>query len=105
MRRELRWTRRGLHRAFFFCVLAPMLFVFPYLRGVNNPNEFVRVFTVMSLVENHTYRIDEQVKTWGWVNDMAHLKGPDDADHYFMVKAPMAVYLGLPGYVVFSKVV
>jgi hypothetical protein len=105
MRRELRWKRKGLHRLFFVFVLLPMLCVFPYLRVVNNPNEFVRVFTVMSLVENRTFKIDEQVKTWGWVNDMAHLKGVDGADHYFMVKAPGAVYLGLPGYVLFSRVV
>jgi hypothetical protein len=106
MRRELQWKRRGLHRLFFVLVLLPMLCVFPYIRAVNNPNEFVRVYTVMALVENHTFRIDEQVQTWGWVNDMARIKGKDDGtDHYFMVKAPTAVYLGLPGYFLFSKVV
>ena len=83
-----------------------MLCVFPYLRVVNNPNEFVRVFTVMSLVETGTFRIDEQVATFGWTNDMARVKGKDDGvDHYFMVKGPGAVYLGLPGYLVFSKVI
>ena len=106
MRRELRWKRRGLHRLFFFLVLLPMLCVFPYLRAVNNPNEYVRVFTVMSLVESGSFRIDEQVQTFGWVNDMARVKGKDDGvDHYYMVKGPGAVYLGLPGYVLFSKVV
>jgi hypothetical protein len=107
MHRELRWyaTKRGIHRLFFVLVLVPMLCVFPYLRTINNPNEFTRVFTVMALVESGTYRIDEQVKTWGWVNDMAHLKSDDGQDHYFMVKAPLAVYLGVPAYFVFSKVV
>jgi hypothetical protein len=106
MRRELRWKRRGLHRLFFFFVLLPMLCVFPYLRVVNNPNEFTRVYTVMALVESGTYKVDEQVATFGWVNDMAHLKSKvDGREHYYMVKAPMAVYLGIPGYVVFSKVV
>lgn len=106
MRRELRWKRKGLHRLFFFFVLLPMLCVFPYLRAVNNPNEFVRVFTVMSLVESGSYCIDEQVQTFGWVNDMARVKGKDDGvDHYYMVKAPGIVYAGIPGYVLFSKVV
>lgn len=106
MRRELRWKRRGLHRLFFVFVLLPMLCVFPYLRTVNNPNEFVRVFTVMSLVESGTFRVDEQVDTWGWVNDMARVKGKDDGvDHYYMVKAPGVVYAGIPGYALFSKVV
>jgi hypothetical protein len=35
---------------FFLLVFVPMMCVFPYLRATNNPNEFVRVFTVMSLV-------------------------------------------------------
>jgi hypothetical protein len=97
--------RRGLHRIFFVLVLLPMLCVFPYLRGINNPNEFVRVFTVINLVENGSYRIDEPVQIWGWVNDMAKVPGKDGADHYFMVKGPGAVYMGLPGYFVFSKIV
>jgi hypothetical protein len=106
MRRELRRQRKGLHRLFFFLVLLPMLLVFPYLRALNNPNEYVRVFTVMSLVESGTYRIDEQVQTFGWVNDMAKTKGRDDGvDHYYMVKGPGAVYVGIPGYFLFSKVV
>jgi hypothetical protein len=83
-----------------------MLCVFPYLRGVNNPNEFVRVFTVMSLVESGTFRVDEQVETFGWTNDMARTKGKDDGvEHYYMVKGPGIVYAGIPGYLIFSKVV
>jgi hypothetical protein len=106
MRRELGRKRRVLHRLFFVLVLLPMLCVFPYLRAVNNPNEFVRVFTVMALVESGTFRIDEQVATFGWVNDMARVKGKDDGrDHYYMVKAPAVVYAGVPGYFVFSKII
>lgn len=106
MRRELRWKRRGLHRLFFVLVFLPMLCVFPYLRQINNPNEFVRVYTVMAMVESGTYRIDEQVATFGWVNDMAKVKSKTDGrEHYFMVKAPGLLYVGVPGYWVFSKVV
>ena len=97
---------RGPRRLFFLLVLLPMLCVFPYLRAVNNPNEFVRVFTAVSIVENHTFSIDEQVAMWGWVNDMARVPSKEDGKpHYFMVKAPGVVYAGVPGYFLFSKVV
>ncbi len=96
----------GPRRLFFLLVLVPLLCVFPYLRGVNNPNEYVRVFTAMSIVEHGTFRIDEPVQLWGWVNDMARVPSKEDGQaHYFMVKAPGAVYLGLPGYAIFAKVV
>ncbi|MCL2726313.1 MAG: hypothetical protein FWD69_17980 [Polyangiaceae bacterium] len=99
-------TASGLHRLFFFLVLLPFFTVFPYLRTVNNPNEFVRVFTTISIVENHTFSIDEPVRTWGWVNDMARVPSKTDGtQHYFMVKAPAVVYAGVPGYFLFSKVV
>src|SRR5256885_10465390 len=101
----MRRTRiRGPHRLFFILVFLPMLCVFPYLRAVNNPNEFVRVFTAMAIVEKGTFAIDEQIQTWGWVNDMARV--PDKKDgvpHYFMVKAPGSTYLGVPGYFIFAK--
>lgn len=83
-----------------------MVCVFPYLRAVNNPNEFSRVFGVMSIVENKTFSIDEQVRLWGWTNDLA--RAPSKADgamHYFPVKAPALAYYGVPAYFVFSKVV
>jgi hypothetical protein len=97
---------RGPRRLFFLLVFLPMLCVFPYLRAVNNPNEFVRVFTSVAIVENHTFSIDEPVQLWGWVNDMARVPSKEDGQpHYFMVKAPGLVYASLPGYFVFSKVV
>lgn len=84
----------------------PMLCVFPYLRAVNNPNEFVRVFTSVALVENHTFSIDEPVALWGWVNDMARVPSKQDGQpHYYMVKAPGVVYASLPGYFIFSKII
>jgi hypothetical protein len=99
-------TARGPRRLFFLLVFLPMLCVFPYVRNINNPNEFTRVFTAMAIVEKHTFVIDEQVQLWGWVNDMARVPSKTDGvPHYFMVKAPGAVYLGVPGYFLFSKVV
>ncbi len=83
-----------------------MLCVFPYLRAINNPNEFVRVFTTIAIVENHTFSIDEPVQLWGWVNDMARVPSKTDGvPHYFMVKGPGLVYASVPGYVLFSKVI
>jgi hypothetical protein len=94
------------YRLFFVLVFVPMMLVFPYHRATNNPNELVRVFTVMSLVEQHTFSVDDQVEQWGWVNDMAHVKSKVDGRlHYFMVKGPLVVYAGVPGYFVFSKIV
>src|SRR5512146_2184001 len=105
MRRTERRARRTT-TLFFVLVVLPFFTVFPYLRDINNPNELTRVFTTMMLVEKGTFRIDEPVALWGWVNDMAHAPGLDRGHlHYTMVKAPGAAYLGVPGYWVFSKVV
>jgi hypothetical protein len=102
----IRTRARGPRRLFFLLVFLPMLCVFPYLRAVNNPNEFVRVFTSIALVENHTFSIDEPVQLWGWVNDMARVPSKVDGQpHYFMVKAPGVVYASLPGYFIFSKII
>ena len=100
-RPRLRWS----YRAFFLLVFIPMMCVFPYLRATNNPNEYARVFTVMAIVEQGTFTVDDQIERWGWVNDMAHVKGKDGRLHYFMVKGPGVVYAGVPGYFVFSKIV
>ena len=104
--RELRRKRPAWHTIFFLFVFLPMLTVFPYIRAINNPNEFSRVYTVMALVESSSFRIDEQVATWGWTNDLAHVPGNEDhLDHYYMVKAPGLVYPALAGYWIFSKVI
>jgi hypothetical protein len=106
MERELRRKRPAWRSLFFLFVFLPLLTVFPYIRAVNNPNEFSRVFTVMSLVEAGSFRIDEQVATFGWVNDLAHVPGNEDkVPHYYMVKGPGCIYPALPGYFVFSKVI
>ncbi|MDB4997443.1 MAG: hypothetical protein JWM74_4875 [Myxococcaceae bacterium] len=93
-------------RLFFVLIALPFFALFPYLRAVNNPNELVRVFTTMSLVEDGTLAIDEEVATYGWVNDMAHVPSKFDGGklHYFMVKTPLSTYLGVPVYYAYSKV-
>ena len=92
-------------RTFFVLLIFPLLLAFPYVRALNNPNELVRVYTVIALVENGTYCIDEQVERFGWVGDMAHVPQADGTERYFMVKAPGIVHAGVPSYALFSKVV
>lgn len=48
-----------------------ILSVFPYLAAVNNPNENVRTYMTMALVEDGTLRIDRMVQRHGWINDMS----------------------------------
>ncbi|MCL2776622.1 MAG: hypothetical protein FWD73_01365 [Polyangiaceae bacterium] len=93
-------------KAFFLFVFAAFFTVFPYLRAVNNPNEFGRVFTSIAIVEHHTFAIDQPVALWGWVNDMAIVPSKTDGtSHYFTVKGPALVYASVPAYFLFSKVV
>jgi hypothetical protein len=107
MRRE-RHRGRQRHkrvRLFFLLALLPFFAVFPYLRAVNNPNEFARVFTTMALVDDGTLVIDEQVQTYGWVNDLARVPSKvDGKTHYVMVKTALSTYLGVPAYWGYSKV-
>ena len=84
----------------FVLLALPLLLAFPYVRALGNPNELVRVYTVIAIVENGTYHIDEQVDLFGHTDDMAYVH-----DHYVMVKAPGIVHLGVAPYVVFSKLV
>ncbi len=82
----------------------PFAFVFPYIGVVNNPNENVRTYMTMALVEEHTFRIDKIVDRHGWVNDMA--KAPDKRtgeSHLYSVKAPAISYAGVPVYWAFTK--
>jgi hypothetical protein len=92
-------TRLVLALAFF-----AFAFVFPYVGAVNNPNENVRTYMTMSLVEEHTFKIDKIVERHGWVNDMA--KVPDKRtgeSHLYSVKAPAVSYAGVPFYWAFTK--
>ncbi len=93
-------------RLFFVLCVLPFFALFPYLRAVNNPNELVRVYTTMALVDDRVLTVDEQVATYGWVNDMAHVPSKFDGGklHYFMVKTPLSTYLGVPVYFVYGKV-
>jgi hypothetical protein len=81
-----------------------MLGVFPYVGAVNNPNENVRTYMTMAIVERGTIRIDEMVKTFGWINDMAKVPQPDGSSAHFSVKAPATSLAGVPGYFAYTKI-
>jgi hypothetical protein len=72
------------------------VYVFPYQRTLNNPNENVRLYMTAALAESGTYMIDAQRMRWGWVNDAAVHSG-----HIYSVKAPGTSILGVPAYFVY----
>jgi hypothetical protein len=101
MRKRTEWPIR-LFFAFAFVVFTC---VYPYKADLNNPNENVRVYTVMSIVERGTFRIDDMVDRYGWVNDMAKVTDAEGKDHFYSVKGPALAYAGVPIYWAFRKIV
>jgi hypothetical protein len=98
-------SRPHIALAVFFALVAVVfLSVFPYIGAVNNPNENVRTYTSMALVEHHTFQIDAEIQRYGWVNDMARVPQPDGGNHYFQMKGPANAYAGVPVYWLMRKV-
>jgi hypothetical protein len=89
-----------------FFVLAAFAFtcVYPYMSWVNNPNENVRTYMTMALVEEHTFKIDAIVGRYGWVNDMASVPEPEGGRHLFSVKGPAVSLAGVPVYWAMTKI-
>ncbi len=92
-------------RAFFLLVALPLLGVSPYIGIINNPNENVRTYMTMAIVEDHTFRIDGVVRRFGWINDMARVPAHGkEPDHVYSLKGPAVSYAGLPVYWAFRKI-
>lgn len=94
----------GFVKAFFVLVFVVYTGVFPYIGAVNNPNENVRTYMTMALVEELSFKIDRVVDRHGWTNDMA--RAPDKKTgefHLYSVKAPAVSYAGVPVYFAFVK--
>src|SRR4051812_32805750 len=90
-----------------FFALAFVVFtcVFPYLQAVNNPNENVRTYMTMAIVEDHTFKIDAIVQRYGWVNDMAAAPDKKTGErHLYSVKSPAVSYMGVPFYWALTKI-
>ena len=95
----------GFVKAFFALVFVVYTGFFPYIGAVNNPNENVRTFMTMALVEDLSFKIDRIVERHGWTNDMA--RAPDKKTgvfHLYSVKAPAVSYAGVPVYFAFTKI-
>jgi hypothetical protein len=90
---------------FFVLVALPLLGISPYIGVINNPNENVRTYMTMALIEDHTFKLDDVVRRFGWVNDMARVPGKDgQPDHVYSVKGPAVSYAGLPVYWAFRHI-
>ncbi|MFO0660027.1 MAG: hypothetical protein U0165_09385 [Polyangiaceae bacterium] len=90
-------------RQALFTLLICLVYVipFPYLQGINNPNENTRTYLVMALVDDHSWSLDRVVARYGWTNDMASVPDATAANgsHLAAVKGPATAYLGVPVYV------
>jgi len=111
---------RRLAAAALFAAVA--LYVFPYYPILSNPNEDVRLYMTAALVDEGTYEISAIRRRWGWTNDAACVDTGDDGSlvpcegpmrqhtpegdgrRYFSVKAPLASWLGVPGYALYRWV-
>jgi hypothetical protein len=91
-------------RVFFAALALVFTCVYPFLSWVNNPNENVRTYMTMAIVEEHTFCIDKLVQRYGWVNDMAAVPEPDGSRHLFSVKGPAVSYAGVPVYWLLTKI-
>jgi hypothetical protein len=74
------------------------LWVFPYHAQVNNPNENVRVYMTVAIVDDHTFAINRVERDWGYVNDKAIKDG-----RLYSSKGPGTSYLGVPVYWLLTK--
>lgn len=79
--------------AVFAAVVVLYVGVTPFYGGLRNPNELVRVFMTVAMVEQGTFAVDAVEHRWGWVNDKARFDG-----HVYSSKAPGTSTLGVPVY-------
>jgi hypothetical protein len=77
-----------------------MIYAQPYFKRLNSPNEMVRVYTTMAIVEHGTYAINAySPDKYGWINDRSVVGG-----RYYACKAPGTSFLGVPVYAALSTV-
>lgn len=65
----------------------------PYHRGLNNPNEMVRIYMSKAMVDDGGPAINQVVAEWGGVDDKAVR-----ADKLYSSKAPLQSLFGVPAY-------
>ncbi|MGH7328933.1 MAG: hypothetical protein ACREJX_11350, partial [Polyangiaceae bacterium] len=102
---EIGRKNRLIVRIFFALLFVVFTCVYPYIAALNNPNENVRTYMTMAIVDFHTFKIDDVLLRHGYVNDMA--KAPDPVTkqpHLYSIKAPAIGYMGVPVYWAFEKI-
>jgi hypothetical protein len=91
--------------AFFALVFVTYTCVFPYIGRVNNPNENVRSFMTMAIVDHHTFRLDQTGEILGYVGDAAVAPDKHTGElHRYSLKGPAMGLAGVPVYWVFKKI-
>lgn len=107
MRPLARFFPRGsrVTRAFFALAFVTYTCVFPYIGRVNNPNENIRSYMTMSLVDYHTFRIDKTYEVLGYVGDTATAPDKHTGElHLYSLKGPAMGLAGVPVYWLFEKI-
>ncbi len=67
----------------------------PYHRGLNNPNEMVRLYMSAAWVDDGSFDIGPVTRRWGMVDDKAVREG-----HLYSSKAPLQSLIGVPAYAI-----
>jgi hypothetical protein len=75
------------------------LWIFPYHSAVNNPNENVRIYMTVAVVDDGTFAINRIEQLWGYTNDKSIRDG-----RLYSSKAPGTSYLGVPFYWALTKI-
>jgi len=85
-------------------IVGGYLYFFPYFGHLRNPNENVRVYMVLSIVDHHTFALNQTISEEGYVDDRAinrsHVcSGRQRVEPCtYSSKAPGTSYLGVPVY-------
>ena len=83
-----RWAWEG-----FLVVLVGVMLSYTWMYGaISVPNERSRVYLAVALWDDHTVQIDEPLKRWGKIFDLARHDG-----HYYSDKAPGSSFLKVAG--------
>ncbi len=88
---------------FFGLLFVAFVCVFPYNQRLDNPNENARVYTTMAIVQDHTFAVNQVIRRFGTVEDLA-VVDEDGVKTRYSVKGPATSYLGVPVYWAFTKI-
>lgn len=87
------WKTRAAWWVMLVAIAVSYIYFIPYFSRLNNPNENARVYQIRAFVELGKLSVDEQLRKYGWVNDLAK----HDGKHY-AGKPPGTTFIGVPIY-------